>query len=186
MDTLMAVMARWGQRWGVCPPNHGTNPPSPPSPPRRGWFFGGCGLSTSLPSPAATTSIYSGSIPPPLPPLPPRHGHTARKVINAQTRGVNEAPRPWQGLLLSPAGSGLGGITPREGRGQCRFVPPVPSGMGRRGRKTRGLRDGDDMTRCRLALPLPWGQPCHSHRGHRRGTMLPGSRCPSRRHSCIG
>lgn len=40
--------------------------------------------------------------------------------------------------------------------GQCGFVSPVPSAMGSRGRKTRGLRD-DGMTRCRLALPLPPG-----------------------------
>lgn len=41
--------------------------------------------------------------------------------------------------------------------GQCGFVRPVPSGMGSRARKTRGLRDG--MTRCRLALPPPGTAP---------------------------
>lgn len=141
-DTLVAAMARqgpaggvawWGQR-GALPsksrhqPTHrGSSLPSPPGSSvglvlgRRPHLRGRRGAQHIPPQQRQHLFIAA--------PVPPRHGHRS-EVINAETRGVNWAPTPWQGLL-SPGAVPCGGSGVRGGG----TGPGTDAGIAPRGRR---------------------------------------------------
>ncbi|XP_053906402.1 cAMP-specific 3',5'-cyclic phosphodiesterase 4C isoform X2 [Cuculus canorus] len=91
------------------------------------------------------------------------------------------SPCPCRGWGLCP-GLAAGSVAVARGWGQCCFVSLVPSET--RGRKTRGCGTADAVPGWHCHR---WGRPRRGHRGGRRSrAMLPSSRCPARRHSCIG
>ncbi|XP_069646484.1 3',5'-cyclic-AMP phosphodiesterase 4C isoform X3 [Haliaeetus albicilla] len=166
------------------------------------------------PSSAATASIYSGPRPPPSSPLP--SGTAWRLLMPTACHrkkkggGIDSAPALWWGARVPPCPPWGVGVVPWGGRGGGQrwwHGAGNRHGPHQRGRRSHnaalcpryhrgreaeagkqgaaGRYDAVPGWHCRC-----WGRPRRGDRGYRRrcrsGEMLPGNRCPSRRHSCIG